>query len=242
MRNWLEHTFWNRYARSYDNLTKHFRPYQALVKEVCDQVDGFAEGRSLRVLDAGCGTGNYTWELTRRGHKVVGVDSSPTMLDQAERKRQSDSEWPQFLLHDLSEPLPFENNSFDASICIMVLYSLETPGYLTSELRRVTSSPGRLVAVTMQKKVDVLGAIVEAYREQGSVGTARLAAALFGVMIFNLIINAKHKAGAYATMNESQFRNFLDTHNWVTQHTRTTYTRNIGVLAVCDSEDSEWVS
>jgi hypothetical protein len=59
-------------------------------------------------------------------------------------------------------------------------------------------------------------------------------------MLFNLIIRAKHETGAYATMGESQLRTFLDEHNWVTKHTRTTYSYGSGVLAVCDSEDIEW--
>src|SRR6266511_4935980 len=34
-------------------------------------------------LDAACGTGRYAAYLAARGHKVVGVDSSPDMLDLA---------------------------------------------------------------------------------------------------------------------------------------------------------------
>ena len=33
-----------------------------------------------RILDAGCGTGNYARELARRGYRVVGVDASPRLL------------------------------------------------------------------------------------------------------------------------------------------------------------------
>src|SRR4030065_1024204 len=40
------------------------------------------------VLDAGCGTGNYTIELAKRGANVVGVDSSEEMLDRARGKAQ----------------------------------------------------------------------------------------------------------------------------------------------------------
>jgi len=202
MENPLERIFWNGYARSYDNLAKHFHPYQGLVKEVCDHVDAFAQGRSLQVLDAGCGTGNYAWELANRGHKVVGVDSSLAMLAQAQRKGQAVSGKAKFLWHDLSKPLPFEDNSFDAAICVMVLYSLGEPGYLLSELKRVTSGCGRFVAVTMQKKVDFLGTLTEAYEDHGAREAARIFVYLFGVGIFNLIINAKHRMGIYSTMNE----------------------------------------
>ncbi|NDJ79026.1 MAG: class I SAM-dependent methyltransferase [Chloroflexi bacterium] len=37
-----------------------------------------------RVLDIGCGTGVTTWWFNRQGYRVVGVDSSPHMLAQAQ--------------------------------------------------------------------------------------------------------------------------------------------------------------
>ena len=38
-----------------------------------------------RVLDLGCGTGELTAQIARAGAKVVGVDSSPAMIQQARR-------------------------------------------------------------------------------------------------------------------------------------------------------------
>ena len=49
-------------------------------------------GRDLTVLDAGCGTGRLGIELTNRGHRVIGVDLDPDMIDRARRK-SSDIEW-----------------------------------------------------------------------------------------------------------------------------------------------------
>lgn len=37
-------------------------------------------GAASNILDAGCGTGRVAVELHRRGHRVVGVDSDPSML------------------------------------------------------------------------------------------------------------------------------------------------------------------
>jgi SAM-dependent methyltransferase len=39
-----------------------------------------------RVLDAGCGTGNYARALARRGYRVVGVDRSPALLRDAQAR------------------------------------------------------------------------------------------------------------------------------------------------------------
>ena len=43
-------------------------------------LDALAAGNAL---DAACGTGRYAGYLAARGHQVVGVDSSPEMLDRA---------------------------------------------------------------------------------------------------------------------------------------------------------------
>lgn len=50
------------------------------------------DGRALTVLDAGCGTGRLAIELVNRGHRVVGVDLDPDMIERARRKRP-DIEW-----------------------------------------------------------------------------------------------------------------------------------------------------
>ena len=44
-------------------------------------------GPPARVLDAGCGTGNYARALARRGYRVVGVDRAPALLRDARTKR-----------------------------------------------------------------------------------------------------------------------------------------------------------
>jgi SAM-dependent methyltransferase len=50
------------------------------------------EGRRIDVLDAGCGTGRLGIELNRRGHRVVGADLDPDMIDRA-RAKAPDIEW-----------------------------------------------------------------------------------------------------------------------------------------------------
>ncbi|MFN0030365.1 MAG: class I SAM-dependent methyltransferase [Acidimicrobiales bacterium] len=49
-------------------------------------------GRPVAVLDAGCGTGRVSIELSRRGFAVTGVDIDPAMLAQA-RAKDPDGHW-----------------------------------------------------------------------------------------------------------------------------------------------------
>jgi len=56
------------------------------LKECAAIVTWFTEHGILpgsRILDAGCGTGRYTLELSRRGYSVHGIDASADLIAQA---------------------------------------------------------------------------------------------------------------------------------------------------------------
>jgi 2-polyprenyl-3-methyl-5-hydroxy-6-metoxy-1,4-benzoquinol methylase len=80
-------SIWDLYAMVYDSLPKHFKPYQELVKEIVREVSKCSV--KGRVLDAGCGTGNYSIALAKLGYDVIGVDFSESMLMRAEKKKKS---------------------------------------------------------------------------------------------------------------------------------------------------------
>ncbi len=44
-----------------------------------------------RVLDVGCGAGRWVLELEKRGHEVVGIDTSPLGMQRARRAPRSPS-------------------------------------------------------------------------------------------------------------------------------------------------------
>jgi predicted TPR repeat methyltransferase len=90
------------------------------------------------VLDAGCGTGITGAELARVGFNTIhGADISKPSLENAARKGIYQS----LVLANLLEPLPFPDDTFDASICIGVLSYI--PGnVLFREMCRVVRSGG----------------------------------------------------------------------------------------------------
>lgn len=63
-----------------------------------------------RALDVGCGRGQHTPELVRRGWEVVGVDYAPRAIEQA-RRRGIDGAT--FLVHDVTAPRLDELGTFD---------------------------------------------------------------------------------------------------------------------------------
>ncbi len=96
----------------------------------------------LAVLDAGCGTGLVGVLLKEAGiSTLTGIDYSPGMLAEAERKGVYDT------LHtiDMNNPLTLPSDSFDAVTCIGTFTSTHVKPQAVTELARVTRSGGVLV-------------------------------------------------------------------------------------------------
>ena len=79
MSRWLEETGGTR-GTDYDAAFRELASSGADVHGEAAYVQRLLPRPGMRVLDAGCGTGRVAVELARGGHRVVGVDSDPSML------------------------------------------------------------------------------------------------------------------------------------------------------------------
>ncbi len=126
-------------------------PFNALYERpaILDLAGGV---RGLRVLDAGCGSGVHAAELVDRGATVTGVDLSGNLLDIA-RERLG----PQVPLHrvDLSQPLPFSDDTFDLVLSSLVMHYLADWEPTLREFHRVLVPRGRVVLSTHHPFMDV---------------------------------------------------------------------------------------
>jgi SAM-dependent methyltransferase len=91
-------------------------------------------------LDAACGTGRHMRWLAARGHRVIGVDATPEMLDVA-RSAMPDVD---LRRGDLTA-LPLESASVDLVVCALALTHCEDLRAPVAELARVLRPGGRLV-------------------------------------------------------------------------------------------------
>lgn len=73
-------------ASCYDRLNAHV-DYEGWADGVGKIFRRLGVPDDALVLDLGCGTGNLTLPLSRRGYDMIGVDLSPEMLDAARRKK-----------------------------------------------------------------------------------------------------------------------------------------------------------
>jgi ubiquinone/menaquinone biosynthesis C-methylase UbiE len=90
----------------------------------------------LRVLDVGCGDGEYTFELYRRGNpsEITGIDLSPAAVAAAAAKIANQAAT--FSVCSGSR-LPFADNSFDVVHMRGVLHHMENPMLAVAEAFRV---------------------------------------------------------------------------------------------------------
>lgn len=100
--------------------------------------------KGMNVLDAGCGTGNYSIKLARLGCLVTGVDVSEKMLDTARKKAKGAGHAISFINSNI-ESLPFASEQFDAVVSVVALEFVENQQKAFDELFRVVQKGGKIV-------------------------------------------------------------------------------------------------
>lgn len=121
--------------------------------DVCRRADPLIADRILaelaappgaRVLDIGCGSGNYSVAIQERGLQVVAVDISEAMLTQARAK----SERVQWVQADAKQALPFDDREFLGAFSVLATHHIAELQTCFSEVFRCLDS-GQFVIFTM---------------------------------------------------------------------------------------------
>jgi SAM-dependent methyltransferase len=109
-------------------------------------VDAMAP-RKAHILDAGCGPGRLGGVLAKAGHRVIGVDVDPALIEAAEQ----DHPGPRWLVGDLAEldlPARGIREPFDVIVSagnVMAFLAPSTRVQVLSRLRAHLASDGRAV-------------------------------------------------------------------------------------------------
>ncbi len=98
----------------------------------------------IKILDVGCGTGNFSVKLANMGCKVTGIDISNEMLNVARKKSAEQNLDIEFLNMDLYN-LEFEDNTFDAVISMTAFEFVEDVPKALEELFRVVKKDGQIL-------------------------------------------------------------------------------------------------
>ena len=130
-----------------DYGTHYDRRYSTGLNELNTLVERKWIARYLKgafVLDAGAGTGRFSAFLESLGNRVVALDSSGIMLDTLREKAPGMPS----VRSDIYE-IPLPDNSFDAAVCMHVLFHLPDWPVVLAELARVVR-PGGAVFFEMR--------------------------------------------------------------------------------------------
>lgn len=97
--------------------------------------------KDQKVIDVGCGKGDFVRYLDELGFNAAGLDISIEALRKARSLRASDP----YVAASLEEGLPFANGSFGAIFCSEVLEHIFSVHSALSELNRILLSEGLLI-------------------------------------------------------------------------------------------------
>lgn len=115
----------------------------------------FQPTAGMRVLDAGCGTGNFSMKMAALGVTVEGIDLSEPMIGYAKEKAQASPYADQlhFQVGDLYT-LPFADESFDAVLSMAAFEFIHEDRRALDEFMRVVKPGGRVLIGTITGNSD----------------------------------------------------------------------------------------
>jgi ubiquinone biosynthesis O-methyltransferase len=116
-------------------------------------LDLFKVQKGMKVLDVGCGTGNFSIKLAKMGCEVIGIDISDEMLKVAKDKAKREGLNIKFYNMDVYN-MKFEDNCFDGVISVTAFEFLKDPNKAIKEMFRVLKPNGYLLIGTINKDSD----------------------------------------------------------------------------------------
>ncbi|MBW1643886.1 MAG: metalloregulator ArsR/SmtB family transcription factor [Deltaproteobacteria bacterium] len=133
--------FFNQIAGDWDRLKKDILGGIDLTDLILNKVP------SCKVTaDLGCGTGELLSPLKEKADVVIGVDSSPKMLDVARKRLKGIQEGIELRLGEM-EHLPLRDGELDLAVVNMVLHHVPAPAIGIEEVHRVLKSSGIFILV-----------------------------------------------------------------------------------------------
>ncbi|MFC1919860.1 class I SAM-dependent methyltransferase [Chloroflexota bacterium] len=106
--------------------------------------------KGMQVLDFGCGTGNFSVKLAKKGCRVTGVDVSEEMLKIARSKavmQRFDIDF----IRITGDELAFEDSYFDAVVTMATFEFIKDSLKVLAELFRVVKPGGQVLVGTIAK-------------------------------------------------------------------------------------------
>jgi ArsR family transcriptional regulator len=138
--------FFDNHARQWDDLAKRLLPLPEYRQQFLELVP---EGTT--VLEIGVGTGGLLTELAAVASRVIGVDHSPAMLEEARRRLTlAGTSGIDLRLGEMSH-LPLPDASVECVVANMVLHHAADPLDVLREIRRVLTPGGTFLLADLDR-------------------------------------------------------------------------------------------
>jgi ubiquinone/menaquinone biosynthesis C-methylase UbiE/N-acyl-L-homoserine lactone synthetase len=201
---------WNVYSYVYDLLPRYFRAYQKLLADVVSAVEANTP-KGGKILDSGCGTGNFSIGLGLKGYSVEGIDISRAMLERASlKKKKAGLDNVEFKEWDIEKGLAlYPDANFDCVISVHALYTLREPEAAIREYLRVLKPSGHFILAEPCSPIRIIPIGREIYREGGLRDVVKLLLTQSGVGVCNLLIGKRLRNGSYHYWDEEKLRKVL---------------------------------
>ncbi|MCP3920032.1 MAG: metalloregulator ArsR/SmtB family transcription factor [bacterium] len=135
--------FFDRVAGDWDKLGARFASGQARQRAVASLLPP-----RLTVADLGCGTGYVARALTGLAERVICVDRSEGMLEEARKRLEPLPSGVEFRAGEL-DALPIADNELDGAVVAMVLHHVDALEGPLAEMRRVIRPGGTAVVLEL---------------------------------------------------------------------------------------------
>lgn len=220
------------YGVVYDYIFERFKPYHKLQREILELVETAVpksvNRRDVRVLDLGCGPGNFAIALAESGFSVVGIDPYDALVDLAREKRRA-KHLPNLAFQhgDLATGNTFRDGTFDHVVNIHFLYVHSAPHQLLKEAYRVLKPGGHAVFVNFTQRVRLWPSLRGGAEREGLAGALRC---LLWVLP-NTIFEATRKRAGPHYWREAEFSAHLREAGFTVLEIRRTFFNDASLLA-----------
>src|SRR5215213_10104526 len=118
--------YWDDLAPAFDDEPDHGLRDSLILETWTEWLKTWLPQTNLTILDIGCGTGSLSVVLAGLGHKVTGIDLSPSMISLATAKATTHGLPIEFHVMDAAFP-QLSDQHFDVISCRHLLWALPEP-------------------------------------------------------------------------------------------------------------------
>ena len=128
----------------WDNLHKKYNREDIKIDDWLDKFSNIIDDCSTPILDLGCGSGNDTLYLIKKGKKVISCDQSSNAIENIKKNFPEVYDTECF---DMLDGMPFKDNSFDVIIADLCLHYFreEDTFKILNEIKRILNKEGYLI-------------------------------------------------------------------------------------------------